>query len=55
MPDETAEAARLRCIGCGFETPAGSEEWDTVAHPPLGTMTQCPECGSTNVHHQESQ
>jgi predicted RNA-binding Zn-ribbon protein involved in translation (DUF1610 family) len=38
-----------RCLECGFEAPSGADEWGSVEHPPLGTMTQCPECGSTNA------
>ncbi len=38
-----------RCFGCGFEAPDGSDAWATVNHPPLGTLTQCPECGSTDI------
>lgn len=40
----------LRCHGCGYEAPAGDDAWDHVRHPPFGTMTRCPECGSTKVH-----
>ncbi len=39
-----------RCLECGFEAPPGSDAWSRVEHPPLGTLTQCPECGSTNTH-----
>lgn len=35
------------CLNCGFE--AESDEWGSVDVPPLGRMTQCPECRSTNV------
>lgn len=38
----------LRCFECGHEAPAG-EDWDKVEHPPLGTLTQCKSCGSTNI------
>jgi len=38
----------LRCVNCGFEAPAG-DEWKRVDYPPMGTLTQCPDCGSTNV------
>lgn len=50
MADEATDAPRLRCLPCGFEAAAGSDDWDTTDHPPLGTMTRCPECGSTNIH-----
>ncbi|EMA54776.1 hypothetical protein C450_04908 [Halococcus salifodinae DSM 8989] len=42
-----------RCLSCGFEAAPGSGEWDSVDSPPLGTMTQCPDCGSTNVMNRE--
>lgn len=35
------------CLNCGFE--AGSGEWGSVEVPPLGRMTQCPKCLSTNI------
>jgi predicted RNA-binding Zn-ribbon protein involved in translation (DUF1610 family) len=38
-----------RCLKCGFEAPTGGKEWKTVDHSPLGELTQCPECGSTNT------
>ena len=44
---------RKRCHGCNFEAEAGSAQWSTVTHPPLGTLTQCPECGSTDVRSME--
>lgn len=52
MSDTPTAAPQLKCINCGFQAPTGSDEWETATHPPLGTMTQCPECGSTNVHNQ---
>jgi predicted RNA-binding Zn-ribbon protein involved in translation (DUF1610 family) len=39
----------LTCAGCGFEAPADSDEWTSIDHPPIGTLTQCPDCGSTDV------
>ncbi len=42
-------AARSHCWSCGFEAPAGGDEWETIEVVSLGTMTRCPECGSTNV------
>jgi predicted RNA-binding Zn-ribbon protein involved in translation (DUF1610 family) len=39
----------VTCLNCGFEAPAGSDEWDSADIPGLGTLTQCPECGSTNT------
>lgn len=38
-----------RCLNCGFSAAAGSEEWAEVEVPKLGTLTQCPDCESTNV------
>ena len=48
MAEESAETMS-RCLTCGFEAPDGSTEWDLVDVPSLGTLTQCPECASTNV------
>jgi predicted RNA-binding Zn-ribbon protein involved in translation (DUF1610 family) len=48
MRTETA----LVCDNCGFTAPADDDAWRTVDHPPLGKLTQCPECGSTNVHNR---
>lgn len=42
-------ATTYRCLECGFEAAAGEDVWDSVEHPPLGELTQCPECGSTNT------
>ena len=38
-----------RCLKCGFEAAADSDEWESVDVPPLGVLTQCPECGSTDI------
>jgi predicted RNA-binding Zn-ribbon protein involved in translation (DUF1610 family) len=46
---DTEAVSQLTCLNCGFEAPAG-DAWDRVAVPPLGVTTQCPECGSTNIH-----
>lgn len=40
----------VTCSGCGFEAPASDDTWDRVSHPPIGTVTRCPECGSTDTH-----
>lgn len=40
---------QTKCLKCGFETPGGSGDWTKVELPSLGTVTQCPECGSTNT------
>ena len=45
MADDTTS----RCLSCGFEA-TGVDEWDSVDAPPLGALTQCPECGSTDVY-----
>jgi predicted RNA-binding Zn-ribbon protein involved in translation (DUF1610 family) len=42
----------LTCVNCGFEARADDETWITVDHPPLGELTRCPECGSTDVHNR---
>lgn len=39
----------LRCFKCGFEAPIDSAQWKKINHPPLGDLTQCPECGSTDI------
>ena len=45
-------ASVLTCDGCGFEGPTDSDDWERVGDPKLGTLTRCPECGSTNVHNR---
>lgn len=45
-------ASPAKCSACGFEAPTGGSDWGRADHPPLGTVTQCPECGSTDVHHR---
>lgn len=45
-----ATATRLRCVPCGFEAPSDDDAWERVDHPPIGTVTRCPECGSTDTH-----
>jgi hypothetical protein len=50
MSEQRSTHPRRKCIGCGFEAAAGSDAWETVNHPSLGSLTQCPECGSTDVH-----
>ncbi|ELZ84302.1 hypothetical protein C455_01327 [Haloferax larsenii JCM 13917] len=37
-----------RCRKCGYSAVSGGTEWSRVESS-LGTMTQCPECGSTDV------
>ena len=43
-------STHARCDGCGFEAERGTDAWTAVDHPSLGTLTACPECGSTRVH-----
>ncbi|EMA36887.1 hypothetical protein C447_13517 [Halococcus hamelinensis 100A6] len=46
----TRSASRQsRCLKCGFEADSGSDEWNRVDAPPFRSLTQCPECGSTDV------
>jgi predicted RNA-binding Zn-ribbon protein involved in translation (DUF1610 family) len=47
MPEDATTLARTVCGNCGFEAPAA--EWGSVEHPTLGRLTQCPDCGSTDV------
>lgn len=49
MAETHQSAARSHCWTCGFEAPAGGDEWESIEVVSLGTMTRCPECGSTNV------
>jgi len=49
MPSK-AGVQRKQCFECRFEAAADDDEWVTTTHPSLGTITQCPECGSTNIH-----
>lgn len=47
MPAKTDTQQLSHCMKCGFEAPA--DEWAVVEVPSLGSMTRCPECGSTDV------
>ncbi len=38
-----------QCLNCGFTAPSGDDQWSVVDVPSLGTLTQCPDCRSTNV------
>lgn len=49
MAQSSTEVQQKRCHGCQFEAPATDDQWSKVTHPPLGTLTQCPTCGSTDV------
>ncbi|WP_336036326.1 hypothetical protein [Halobacterium yunchengense] len=44
----SATRRRLRCHECGRTEPTDGD-WGRVTHPTLGSLTQCPDCGSTNV------
>ncbi|MFB6138138.1 MAG: hypothetical protein ABEJ42_07380 [Halobacteriaceae archaeon] len=55
MPSDATAALRPTCANCEFAAPAGSDEWATAEHPTLGTLTRCPECGSTAVSSRGSQ
>ncbi|WP_199243665.1 MULTISPECIES: hypothetical protein [Haloplanus] len=48
MVDEST-TTEVTCFKCGFEAPAGSDDWDTATHPSLGTLQRCPDCGSTDT------
>jgi Zn finger protein HypA/HybF involved in hydrogenase expression len=43
-----ATKQQLRCLKCGRTAPPDGD-WEQATHPTLGSMTQCPECGSTDV------
>jgi hypothetical protein len=49
MADHSTTEARVVCINCRFAAPTGSDEWNRAIHPSLGTLLQCPDCGSTNT------
>ncbi len=38
-----------RCRQCGYTAPSGDDAWNEVSAPPFHRMTQCPDCGSTDV------
>ena len=40
---------QLHCTNCGHVASAGAEDWTTATHPTLGSVTQCANCGSTDV------
>jgi predicted RNA-binding Zn-ribbon protein involved in translation (DUF1610 family) len=48
MGDESTTPTTT-CRNCGFAAGNDSDEWGAADHPSLGTLTQCPECGSTNT------
>lgn len=49
MAQNSEPAAISHCWNCGFEAPAGSDEWERLDAVSIGTLTRCPECGSTDV------
>jgi transposase len=49
----TGSTTSTTCRNCGFATRTDSDEWDAADHPSLGTITQCPECGSTDTTTRE--
>jgi Zn finger protein HypA/HybF involved in hydrogenase expression len=51
MSAPTSEPATLVCHACLYTAPPG-DDWDVVEVAGVGTMTRCPECGSTQVEHK---
>ncbi|MCU4926271.1 hydrogenase maturation nickel metallochaperone HypA [Halobacteria archaeon AArc-dxtr1] len=49
MASNSQTVGRSRCLNCGFKADGGSAEWLRLEVPGIGRMTQCPDCGSTNV------
>ena len=49
MGTEELQPPTAKCHKCGFRAPQGADEWGSAEHPSLGTLTRCPECGSTNI------
>lgn len=49
MASELSAHERSRCRNCGFEAPGGDDAWRRIEVPKLGRMTQCPNCGSTDI------
>ncbi len=45
---DTMARTALSCGGCGF-TAAPGDDWEAIDDPVLGSLTRCPDCGSTNV------
>lgn len=49
------EHRQIRCLDCDFEAPRDSDRWKTTTHIALGTIPECPDCGSvmtTALSHQ---
>lgn len=53
MPPPPTGAHSRRCHGCQFQADPSGDQWSTVSHPTAGTVTQCPECGSTDIRNVE--
>jgi predicted Zn-ribbon and HTH transcriptional regulator len=53
MPMSESTAQPSLCLNCGFEAIPGDSQWNTVEAPPLGILTQCPECGSTDITNRQ--
>ncbi|WP_435079696.1 hypothetical protein [Halococcus sp. AFM35] len=51
MSESTARPSL--CLNCGFEARSSDNQWNTVEAPPLGILTQCPECGSTDITNRQ--
>lgn len=49
MANLTGISTERQCLNCGFKASANSDQWETVEHPPFGTLTQCPKCSSTDT------
>jgi predicted Zn-ribbon and HTH transcriptional regulator len=49
MPEEVTMSTMPRCLNCGYEAALDEGGWNSVEAPPLGNLTQCPECNSTNI------
>lgn len=47
------DVTQKRCMECGFSETTDSGAWAATTHPSLGAVTQCPECGSTNIHNTD--
>jgi len=45
----TDPVAISRCRRCGYEAESGSDSWNRIDSPPFTGITQCPDCGSTDV------
>lgn len=48
-----SSARPLLCLNCGFEAMSGDSGWEAVEAPPLGVLTQCPECASTDITNRQ--